>query len=82
MFINRPLIIFPHIWFQAEAHRTKGYAFRPGWHCCSTPNAPHLSMKGRVWCEVDIQDWEKMVRPAAQGGMWYLAKRLRMIGEL
>ena len=82
LFINRPLIIFPHIWFQAEAHRTKGYAFRPGWHCCSTPNAPHLSMKGRVWCEVDIQDWEKMVRPAAQGGMWYLAKRLRMIGEL
>ena len=82
LFINRKLIITPNQWLQAEAHRTKGYKFRPGWHCCSTPNAPHLSMKGRVWCEVEIQGIEKMQRPENQGGLWYLSKKLKVIKEL
>ena len=75
-------IITPNQWLQAEAHRTKGYKFRPGWHCCSTPNAPHLSMKGRVWCEVEIQGIEKMQRSENQGGLWYLSKKLKVIKEL
>ena len=82
LFINRPLRITPNEWLPAEAHRTKGYTFRPGWHCCSTPNAPHLSMKGRVWCEVEITFVEQLKRPAAQGGIWYLAKYLKLVKEL
>lgn len=82
LFINRTLKITADEWLPAEAHRTKGYAFRPGWHCCSTPNAPHLSMTGRVWCEVEIKFVEKLNRPASQGGTWYLAKHLKLVREL
>jgi hypothetical protein len=56
LFINRKLIVSPKKWLKAESHKTKGFAFRPGWHCCSRPVAPHLSMNGRVWCEVEIQE--------------------------
>jgi hypothetical protein len=82
LFINRKLIITPNVWFQAKPHLTKGYAFRPGWHCCATPNAPHLSNKGRVWCKVQIKSFKKMIRPTAQGGMWYLAKHMKLLKEL
>jgi hypothetical protein len=82
LFINKTQVITPKQWLRAEAHRTKGFAFRPGWHCCSAPSAPHLSMKGRVWCIVEIKNFEKIVRPAAQGGLWYLAKNLKLIKEM
>ena len=82
LFINRTQVIVPKVWLPAEAHRTKGFAFRPGWHCCSTPNAPHLKMEGRVWCKVSIKNFTKIVRPASQGGMWYLAKQLKLLKEL
>jgi hypothetical protein len=82
LFINRTLVIPQGQWLKAEAHLTKGYKFRPGWHCCAFPKAPHLSMKDRVWCEVEIEDFESVVRPENQGGLWYLAKNLRMIGEI
>ena len=58
-----------------EAHLTKGFAFRPGWHCCSEPIAPHLSEKGRVWKKVEIEDYTEVQRPIAQGGLWYLANK-------
>ncbi len=82
LFINRKLVIPQLTWLKAEAHRTKGFKFRPGWHCCSKPIAPHLSMKERVWCEVEITGVEKVLRPESQGGLWYLSKRLKMIREL
>ncbi len=82
LFINRKLVVKPKKWHIAESHRTKGFKFRPGWHCCSTPNAPHLTMKDRVWCEVDIKGVEKIMRPQNQGGLWYLAKQLKVIDEL
>jgi len=82
LFINRKQVIVPNVWLPAKAHRTKGFAFRPGWHCCSTPNAPHLKMEGRVWCMVAIEDCKSILRPAAQGGQWYLAKRLMLLQEL
>lgn len=82
LFINRKLVIQPNEWLKAEPHRTKGFAFRPGWHCCSTPSAPHLSMKDRVWCEVEIKGVEKIMRPQSQGGLWFLSKQLRMIKQL
>ena len=82
LFINKKLVVIPKQWMLAKPHRTKGFKFRPGWHCCSSPSAPHLSMKGRVWCEVEIKDFEKIVRPLNQGGLWYLAKNLKLIREL
>ena len=48
LFINKTQRIKVGEWLEAESHRTQGYAFRPGWHCTSTPNAPHLSSKGMI----------------------------------
>lgn len=82
LFINRTLVISPKKWLKAEPHRTKGFKFRPGWHCCSTPSDSHLSMKDRVWCEVEIKGIKKIMRPENQGGLWYLSKQLKMMKEL
>ena len=82
LFINKTQVIEPNVWLPAKAYRTKRFAFRPGWHCCSKCDAPHLKMEGRVWCLVEIEDFQEIVRPAAQGGIWYLAKRLKLLKEL
>jgi len=66
----------------AEPHLTKGFAFRPGWHCCEKPLAPHLSKKDRVWCAVDIKDFTTLNRPESQGGRWYLSKDIKILHEL
>ena len=79
LFINRKQVIPIGEWLIAEAHRTKGYAFRPGWHAAPKPCAPHLSTKGRVWCRVEIEDYEELKRPESQGGTWWLAKRMRVL---
>jgi len=78
LFINKTKELKFNEWLDSEPHRTKGYAFRPGWHCMSGINAPHLSKKGRVWCEVEIKDFEIMNRPINQGGVWYLAKTMKI----
>jgi hypothetical protein len=82
LFINRKQKVFKDWWYGAEEHPTKGYAFRPGWHCCAEPLAPHLSKKGRVWCKVEIEDYTEHQRPANQGGLWYTANLIKIIGEL
>lgn len=79
LFINARLKIKERRWMKAEAHRTKGFAFRPGWHACLQPVAPHLSTKGRVWCEVELRGVQKYDRPESQGGAWLLAEHLRVI---
>jgi len=79
LFINRKQRISKDITYPAEEHRTKGFAFRPGWHCCSEMNAPHLSTKGRVWCKVEITDFTEHQRPQSQGGLWYTANTMRVI---
>lgn len=69
--------------YESESHPTSGYKYRPGFHCCSTPVAPHLSKKGRVWVVVDIPPTsEKISRPAHQGGVWYLAEAMFLLEEL
>ena len=68
--------------YKAESHRTKGFAYRPGWHCCLKPEAPHLSETDRVWVEVEISDYETYDRPESQGGTWVLANYLAVIREL
>jgi len=39
LFINKTLCIEAGITYKAEAHKTKGFAFRPGWHICREPVA-------------------------------------------
>lgn len=87
LFINARQRIPHGEWLQAEAHKRKGFAFRPGWHCAAEPVAPHLetelaSGELRVWCEVEIDNVTEYARPAAQGGKWLLAERMRIIREL
>ena len=79
LFINKRLVIPINTWLQAEEHKTKGYSFRPFWHCTEKPEAPHLSIKNRVWCKVEIADFEEMIRPNSQGGKWYLAKNIKIL---
>lgn len=82
LFINKKQRIPVGQWLQAEAHRTKGYAFRPGWHCCAKKSAPHLTEKGRVWCRVELDGVKEMHRPECQGGLWFLAQRMRVLEVL
>ena len=79
LFINARRRIHLGEWMDAEDHPTKGYAHRPGWHCTFRPVAPHLSEKGRVWCRVEIQDFQVYPRPESQGGHWILAKKMRVV---
>ena len=82
LFINCRQRIPTGIWLKAEDHPTKGYAHRPGWHCTSNPIAPHLSEKGRTWFKVELKYATKMKRPASQGGLWFLAKEMKIIGPV
>lgn len=81
LFINRKQRIELNEWYPAEDHPTKGYAHRPGWHVCSEPHAPHLSEKGREWFMVEIDDYQEHVRPECQGGIWFIANRMRVLGN-
>ena len=65
-------------WMSAEFHPTNGYAERYGWHCTHAPCAPHLSMNNRSWFEVEIEDYEIIRRPESQGGIWFLAKQIKI----
>lgn len=82
LFINRKQVLPIGEWLAAENHPTKGYAERPGWHCCSKPEAPHLSMKGRQWLRVEIKDFYEFKRPKIQGGTWLIAKQMKIIEEV
>lgn len=79
LFINKRQRIQVGVELQAEDHPTKGYKHRPGWHCCLKPHTPHLSEKGRVWCEVQIEDYKILDRPASQGGQWALANKMTVL---
>ena len=65
--------------YPAESHPTRGYAYRPGWHICAEPVAPHLSIKDRVWAQVEFDLVETVRRPKHQGGIWYLGDNMRVI---
>lgn len=79
LFINKTFRIPFDEWLKAEEHETKGYKFRPYWHCMSTMEADHLSKKGRVWVKVKIRDYRQMKRPENQGGLWYLADGIKFL---
>jgi hypothetical protein len=82
LFINRKAVVPINKWLKSEEHPTKGFAIRAGWHITHAPVAPHLSKKGRCWYKVEFKNYQKLKRPKNQGGMWYLAKCMRVIGEM
>ena len=82
LFINRKQVIPIGEWLAAEDHKTKGFAHRVGWHCTLKPIAPHLSTKGRVWCEVMVKSIVKYNRPESQGGTWVLAQQMKVLRKL
>jgi hypothetical protein len=79
LFINCRQKLYVGEVYDAESHPTKGYTVRPGWHCCHSQSAPHLSEKGRVWCKVKIFDYVSHVRPLSQGGVWFTANKMKII---
>lgn len=79
LFINKKQRIIPGETYLAEEHLTKGFSFRPGWHICSSPNAPHLKESGRIWCKVEFEHRETLKRPENQGGVWYLGSSIKVI---
>lgn len=78
LFINSKVIIPLNTWIKSRCYPTNGFAVRAGWHCTHKPIAPHLSMKNRVWAEVEIKDVKKIQRPQKQGGLWYLSKWIKV----
>lgn len=81
LFINATLRVPEGRWLAAEAHRTPGFAYRPGWHATTKPHAPHLSKAGRVWCEVELQGVQRYSLPESQGGSWLLARKLKVVAR-
>lgn len=79
LFIDKSRVLSIGKWLNAEEKPTKGFAFWPGWHCCANPIAPHLSMNGRVWCKIQIKNFDKHLRPERQGGLWFTAKQMKIV---
>lgn len=79
LFINKTKVLPINTWLCAEPHPTPGFKFRPYWHCTEQPNAPHLSMKGRIWLKVEMEDYDEFIRPEIQGGKWFLAKKIKIL---
>lgn len=79
LFINKTARLPVGRWIDAGDHPTAGYAHRPGWHFTLTPNAPHLSRRGRIWVRVEADtDIEIHERPDSQGGRWGVSQRLKI----
>lgn len=79
LFINKKENLSFNTWLEAESHPTRGFKYRPFWHCTSNPVAPHLSMRNRVWIRVEMEDFQEFQRPESQGGLWYLAKKIKLL---
>ena len=79
LFINKTARLPINNWLEAKPYPTKGYAFRPHWHCTENPVAPHLTEKGRVWKKIIMEDFEIFKRPEHQGGVWYLANKIKIL---
>ena len=82
LFINKTFRLPIGEWLEAESHPTKGFAYRPFWHCTNSPVAPHLTEKGRAWYKIEMGDFSEQKRPENQGGMWFLANRIKIIEKV
>lgn len=84
LFINSSKTIELNRWLKSEEHPTKGFAYRPGWHCCFKPIAPHIKLNPknglkRVWYKVLVNNIKTYDRPESQGGCWILAKNMKVL---
>jgi hypothetical protein len=79
LFVNRKAYLPQRRWMEARGYHTKGLKYRPGWHACPQPHAPHLSMTGRRWFRVVIKEYKKHERPECQGGLWFTARFLKIL---
>lgn len=88
LFIDATLRVNEGEWLTARHDIVKkGFAVRPGWHCCFIPHAPHLMTEShsikRVWCEIEIgEDYKTYDRPESQGGSWILAEQIKVVKRL
>jgi hypothetical protein len=82
LFINKKRRLPLGVWLEAESFPTKGFILRPYWHCTANPTAPHLSEKNRVWIKVEMKNYKEFKRPDNQGGLWYLAKNIKLLEEI
>ena len=79
LFINRRARIPIGDWIPAGFYPTKGFKPCDAWHALAKPKAPHLSLKGRAWRKVEIENFVEQIRPKHQGSVWYLAKRMKVL---
>lgn len=80
LFIDKNTRLPTNKWLKCKKDKeTKGYTYRPFWHVMDNPNAPHLTNKGRVWKKVEMKGIKKMQRPKSQGGLWYLADKIKIL---
>lgn len=87
LFINSKKIIEKNKWLKSEEHPTKGFAYRPGWHCCLRPIAPHIKINPknklkRVWYKILVNDISIYNRPESQGRSWILAKNMKVLYKI
>ena len=76
LFINKTEKLKLEEWLEAKSYPTEGYKVRPFFHCMDRPAAPHLTNKGRIWLEVEIEEFTILNCPKHQGGVWYLAQKM------
>jgi len=82
LFIDKTTRLPFNEWLEAKSHPTKGFKERPYWHCTGKTSAPHLSEKDRVWVEVEMKDFTEFKRPLTQGGLWYLANKIKILRKI
>lgn len=84
LFIEKRRVLERDQWLQSHDVPTKGYAYRPGWHACALPQAPHLKLTDdRHWHVVELGGKiETHARPQSQGGVWYTAETMRIHDRL
>lgn len=82
LFIDKAKPLEKNKWLHAKCVPTTGFAVREGWHCTLKPHAPHLSLNGRVWVKVEIENFEYYDRPESQGGTWVLAQKMKIVEEV
>ena len=86
LFIEASRVLELGTFQQAYCTPKSGFAVRPGFHSTPKPDAPHLSMKGRVWveCTVPGTEFKRSEHPelfTGRNGMevvpdgWYLWPR-------
>jgi hypothetical protein len=82
LFVDKSRILLPDSWLRARLRlKPRTLAHRPGWHAAKTGIFPHMSRRGRVVVVVELRgDIKQHVRPASQGGLWYTASTMRIVG--